>query len=187
MQIPPNRWERISRLAEDQPHGSGAKLLSMCFFSRMFADCVQTLASTVTFDCICLSVTALQSGRLLFDPVGRVDAFFSFLKLCQTLLFWTRLCLKSFEWVYLSSMVKDWRLLAQLNQQSRQTVTWSVDWTEWHWHALLNFILDKFLYIQQHLSVRSKTKLACVPPCCMNMLNISLSHLGGSSETTAND
>lgn len=36
----------------------------------MFVDDVQTVADTVTSDCICLSLTALQYVHLLSDTVG---------------------------------------------------------------------------------------------------------------------
>lgn len=114
----------------------------------------------------------------LWPRCSRVDAFFPSL---------------NFAGLACSEHVSVWNILSGCichhwsNQQSRQTVTWSADWTEWHWRALLNFILDKFLSRQQHISVRNWTKLACVPTCCMNMLNTSRSHLVGSSENTANN
>lgn len=121
-------------------------------------------------DCAAVRSSAVRHRRLS-------QCLFPFLKLCQTLLFLTSLCSEIFCIYHCWLQIGVWAHQAQL-KPAQQTDVVTCLWTgqtdmDMHFWTLFE---KSFLAIQQHIFlVRNGTKPACVPTCCMNMLNISLS------------
>lgn len=103
-------------------------------------------------DCAAVRSSAVRHRRLS-------QCLFSFLKLCQTLLFLTCLCSEIFCICPCWLQIGVWAHHGPVKTSTVDRCSHiSVDWTDWHGHALLNFIWEEFLAIQQHIFFFSKKR-----------------------------